>query len=186
MAIKIIKKESVEDNVLMTDTYGQIHIVDSINTDEYASFDTFENYELFVNLNGEIVAILLDKLKENNNNLKYEKIINDISVKYDNLKLIKYDETENAIIIQVDKENINILDDIEKEYKNTLQTERITAEVLFLTLSDAEIQLEDNDTLLNTLDDNTIKDLAKKTGVKLSGSESKDELKGIIKGSLKN
>lgn len=186
MAIKIIKKESVEDNVLMTDTYGQIPVVDSINTDEYASFDTFENYELFVNLDGEIVAILLDKLKENNNNLKYEKIINDISTKYDNLKLIKYDETENAIIIQVDKENINILDDIEKEYKNTLQTERITAEVLFLTLSDTEIQLEDNDTLLNTLDDNTIKDLAKKTGVKLSGSESKDELKGIIKGSLKN
>ena len=183
MSIKIIKNESVEDNVLMTDTYGQIHIVDSINTDEYASFDTFENYELFVNLDGEIVAILLDKLKENNNNLKYEKIINDISVKYDNLKLIKYDETENAIIIQVDKENINILDDIEKEYKNTLQTERITAEVLFLTLADEEIQLEDNSPL-DKLSDQDMKNVITKAGVKLSGSENKERLKGIMQGVL--
>ena len=65
-----------------------------------------------------------------------------------------------------------------------VKPEKATDNVLFLLVDDYNIELDEDDDLLNHLDDNTIKDIASKTGTKLSGSESKDELKGIIKGAL--
>ena len=48
-----------------------------------------------------------------------------------------------------------------------------------------DIKLEDNtDDLIDKLDDSAIKNVASKTGVKLSGTETKDQLKGIIKGAI--
>lgn len=186
MAITLIKRESinsVDDPVLHTTLYGDIKKTNTINDDEYTYFDSFEDYDLFVNVNGDTLAKKVENLQEDSLNY-IEKDIENIQNKY-NVETVKYDDTTPAIIIKVSENNTNILNRISNDYKDNknYNIKLITPQVLFLEIKDVNIQLEDDD-LLNKLDDNSIKDLAKKTGATLSGSESKDELKGIIKGAL--
>ena len=186
MAITLIKRESinsVDDPMLHTKLYGDIKKTNTINYNEYTYFDSFEDYDLFVSVNGDTLAKKIENLQENSLNY-IEKDIETIQNKYD-VETIKYDDTTPAIIIKVSENNTDVLNQILNDYKNdkNYNVKLITPQVLFLELTQNEIQLEDDD-LLNKLDDNSIKDLAKKTGATLSGSESKDELKGIIKGAL--
>ena len=196
MAIKFTKKESINSNtdpILHTTLYGDIEKVNNIDYNKYTYFDSFEGYDLFINNDADTtVAIKSESLYENDETQDEKpkdvfKEIEKINSKYEFLDSVKYADSDKTIIIKAVQGNDSVLDQIEKDYADNsdYKCNRITSSVLFLDLINADIQLED-DGLLNHLDDNTIKDLASKTGTKLSGSESKDELKGIIKGALNN
>ena len=186
MAITLIKRESinsVDDPVLHTTLYGDIKKTNTINNDEYTYFDSFEDYDLFVNVNGDTLAKKVENLQEESLNY-IEKDIENIQNKYD-VETVKYDDTTPAIIIKVSENNTNILNQISNDYKNNknYNIKLITPQVLFLELTQNEIQLEDN-TALDKLSDQDMKNVIQKTGIKLNGTENKERLKGIMQGVL--
>lgn len=193
MSITIVKLESTkviqsEDSIL-TSLYGKIQIVPNIDEDKFTYFDSLDGFDLFVDETGEnTVAIKAESLEEdaNNESVIYSEI-EKIKDKYQDIDTIKYDELESSIIIKVAEGFEDTINKIHEEYKNnkSFDSQKVTSRVLFLKVPESEMQLEDDD-ILNHLDDATIKNLASKTGTKLTGSESKDELKGIVKGALNN
>ena len=85
---------------------------------------------------------------------------------------------------------------LDNKYSSTIKSPSILQERWFST-SDKEINgyavnldftaegvIEGIADLIDKLDDSAIKNVASKTGVKLSGTETKDQLKGIIKGAI--
>lgn len=190
--IKITKLEASnvlkDNNSIITPLYGKIKIVDTVN-DDYIYFDTIDGYNLFVDIDGDntiavkeesiiIEAEKIDPIKED-----IKKIVN----KYElNLNEVNWSNADNAIMIKSD--NVDTLNVIYNDYINNkaYYPEFITNDVLFLNKS-GDIKLEDGtDDLLDKLNDGAVKEIASKSGVKLSGSESKDQLKGIIKGAMAN
>ena len=204
MSIKITKSESIpkikitkvenkeqiiyDNDSILTPLYGKIKIGKSVDPKNYTYFDSIDKYDLFISNDGnDTVAVKsgnnTDTKLENEHAESINLIVNDIQNKYNlDINSVTWSDGENAIMIN--SKNTEILNNIYNDYINNkdFEPEFITNDILFLNKT-GEIQLEDDD-LLNKLDDNSIKDLAKKTGASLSGSESKDELKGIIKGAL--
>lgn len=194
MSIKISKVESNElnnnvDPILHTNLYGDINkkfdiSINDVDPTKFSYFDTFDGWALFVDKIGNTFAVkeentFLESLTIDNINDEIENIKN----KYQIEKIEWVEEGENSIMI---KASSDVISNIFNDYKdnNNYKPEKATDNVLFLLVDDYNIELDEDDDLLNHLDDNTIKDIASKTGTKLSGSESKDELKGIIKGAL--
>ena len=194
-AVPVGKLNNDEDYTLNT-KYGNIQIVDELNTNNYTKFDTIDDYDIYINLKGDNIIAYnkktinesLDREQEDNIEILNEDTINqdinDIENNY-NIDKATYATSDNAIIIKGNKEE---LEKIFNEYKNKYNASMISDNLLFLEVSN-NIQLEEDvelsdDDILNNLDDNTLKNLASKSNVKLSGQESKDELKGIIRGAL--
>lgn len=192
MAIKITQLESetrdfIKDGKLYSTLYGVIDIVDTINTDEYSWFDEVLGYDLFVNNNtSETVAVNVENLHEDVNKKEdlISSTIDNINAKYE-VSTVKYDDVETSIIVKVSEDNESVIDDIEKEYKDNkmFEIQKITSRVLFLKVLDIETQLEDN-SAIDRLSDQDIKNVITKAGVKLSGTENKERLKGIMQGVL--
>lgn len=190
--IKITKLETSnilkDNNSIITPLYGKIKIVDTVN-DDYIYFDTIDGYNLFVDIDGDNTIAV----KEESIIMEAEKIdpikedIKKIVDKYElNLNEVNWSNADNAIMIKSD--NVDTLNVIYNDYINNkvYYPEFITNDVLFLNKS-GDIKLEDGtDDLLDKLNDGAVKEIASKSGVKLSGSESKDQLKGIIKGAMAN
>ena len=194
-AVPVGKLNNDEDYTLNT-KYGNIQIVDELNTNNYTKFDTVDDYDIYINLKGDNIIAYnkktinesLDREQEDNieilNEDTIDQDINNIKNNY-NIDKVTYANSDNAIIIKGNKEE---LEKIFNEYKNKYNASMISDNLLFLEVSN-NIQLEENvelsdDDILNNLDDNTLRNLASKSSVKLSGQESKDELKGIIKSEL--
>lgn len=191
--IKISKVESNkeilhDEDSIITPLYGKIKVVNSIDPEEYTYFDTIKGYNLFINNNADdTVAIKEECLKEDvdNNDNPVTILITNLVDKYNlDLNMVNWSDADNAIIIKSDDRKI--LNDIYNDYINNkeYEPEFVTEDVLFLNKT-GDIKLEDNtDDLIDKLDDGAVKNIASKTGVKLSGTETKDQLKGIIKGAI--
>lgn len=191
--IKISKVESNkeilhDEDSIITPLYGKIKVVNSIDSDEYTYFDTIKGYNLFINNNADdIVAIKEECLKEDvdSDDNPVTTLITNLVEKYNlDLNMVNWSDADNAIIIKSDDRKI--LNDIYNDYINNkeYEPEFVTEDVLFLNKI-GDIKLEDNtDDLIDKLDDGAVKNIASKTGVKLSGTETKDQLKGIIKGAI--
>lgn len=191
--IKISKVESNkeilhDEDSIITPLYGKIKVVNSIDSDKYTYFDTVKGYNLFINNNADdIVAIKEECLKEDvdSDNNPVTILITNLVEKYNlDLNMVNWSDADNAIIIKSDDRKI--LNDIYNDYINNkeYEPEFVTEDVLFLNKI-GDIKLEDNtDDLIDKLDDGAVKNIASKTGVKLSGTETKDQLKGIIKGAI--
>ena len=191
--IKISKVESNkeilhDEDSIITPLYGKIKVVNSIDSDEYTYFDTVKGYNLFINNNADdIVAIKEECLKEDvdSDNNPVTILITNLVERYNlDLNMVNWSDADNAIIIKSDDRKI--LNDIYNDYINNkeYEPEFVTEDVLFLNKT-GDIKLEDNtDDLIDKLDDGAVKNIASKTGVKLSGTETKDQLKGIIKGAI--
>lgn len=185
MAIIINKVNA--SNVLETPLYGKFTTAKSVNLENYTYFDSFKNYDLFISNDAKSkIAVESKSLTESDEHITDAQAeVNKIKEKYSSLDTVKYVDSDNTIIIKAIEGDESIIDKIANDYASSKDyiPNKLSSTVLFLDLADDNIQLEDDD-ILNHLDDNTIKDLATKTGAKLTGSESKDELKGIVKGSL--
>jgi len=170
------------DNYIITPMYGKINVVSGINHNKYSYFDTIEDYDLFIsNTANDTVAVKIESILENSSEDNIDNIINEIKTQYKTDK-IEWDSTENSIIIKADK---NSLLEISKKYNDEFEPNLITDNVLFLEYKNTNIKLEDNtDNILDKLDDSSMKEILNKSGVKTNGSESRDELKGIIKGTM--
>lgn len=191
--IKISKVESNkeilhDEDSIITPLYGKIKVVNSIDPEEYTYFDTIKGYNLFINNNADdTVAIKEECLKEDvdNDDNPVTILITNLVDKYNlDLNMVNWSDADNAIIIKSDDRKI--LNDIYNDYINNkeYEPEFVTEDVLFLNKT-GDIKLEDNtDDLIDKLDDGAVKNIASKTGVKLSGTETKDQLKGIIKGAI--
>lgn len=191
--IKISKVESNkeilhDEDSIITPLYGKIKVVNSIDPEEYTYFDTIKGYNLFINNNADdTVAIKEECLKEDvdSDDNPVNILITNLVEKYNlDLNMVNWSNADNAIIIKSDDRKI--LNDIYNDYINNkeYEPEFVTEDVLFLNKT-GDIKLEDNtDDLIDKLDDSAIKNVASKTGVKLSGTETKDQLKGIIKGAI--
>lgn len=191
--IKISKVESNkeilhDEDSIITPLYGKIKVVNSIDSDKYTYFDTIKGYNLFINNNADdTVAIKEECLKEDvdNDDNPVTILITNLVEKYNlDLNMVNWSDADNAIIIKSDDRKI--LNDIYNDYINNkeYEPEFVTEDVLFLNKT-GDIKLEDNtDDLIDKLDDGAVKNIASKTGVKLSGTETKDQLKGIIKGAI--
>lgn len=191
--IKISKVESnkeilYDEDSIITPLYGKIKVVNSIDPEEYTYFDTIEGYNLFINNKADdTVAIKEECLKEDvdDDDNPVTILITNLVEKYNlDLNMVNWSDADNAIIIKSDDRKI--LNDIYNDYINNkeYEPEFITEDVLFLNKT-GDIKLEDNtDDLIDKLDDGAVKNIASKTGVKLSGTETKDQLKGIIKGAI--
>lgn len=191
--IKISKVESNkeilhDEDSIITPLYGKIKVVNSIDPEEYTYFDTIKGYNLFINNNADdTVAIKEECLKEdvNSDDNPVTILITNLVEKYNlDLNMVNWSDADNAIIIKSDDRKI--LNDIYNDYINNkeYEPEFVTEDVLFLNKI-GDIKLEDNtDDLIDKLDDGAVKNIASKTGVKLSGTETKDQLKGIIKGAI--
>lgn len=191
--IKISKVESNkeilhDEDSIITSLYGKIKVVNSIDPEEYTYFDTIKGYNLFINNNADdTVAIKEECLKEDidNDDNPVTILITNLVDKYNlDLNMVNWSDADNAIIIKSDDRKI--LNDIYNDYINNkeYEPEFVTEDVLFLNKT-GDIKLEDNtDDLIDKLDDGAVKNIASKTGVKLSGTETKDQLKGIIKGAI--
>ncbi len=191
--IKISKVESNkeilhDEDSIITPLYGKIKVVNSIDPEEYTYFDTIKGYNLFINNNADdTVAIKEECLKEDvdSDDNPVTILITNLVEKYKlDLNMVNWSDADNAIIIKSDDRKI--LNDIYNDYINNkeYEPEFVTEDVLFLNKT-GDIKLEDNtDDLIDKLDDGAVKNIASKTGVKLSGTETKDQLKGIIKGAI--
>ena len=188
MAIKINKSinEKIihDDDSILTPLYGKIKVVNTIDYDKYSYFDTVDNYDLFISETADDTLAIKAESDEITNTDKITNDVEKIKNNY-NVDIVKYDEVMSTIIVKVLENKTDVLINIENDFKEDkfYNIKKVTPQVLFLEITNIDIQLEDDD-LLGKLDDNSIKELAKKTGASLSGSESKDELKGIIKGAL--
>lgn len=191
--IKISKVESNkeilhDEDSIITPLYGKIKVVNSIDPEEYTYFDTIKGYNLFINNNADdTIAIKEECLKEDvdSEDNPVTILITNLVDKYNlDLNMVNWSDADNAIIIKSDDRKI--LNDIYNDYINNkeYEPEFVTEDVLFLNKT-GDIKLEDNtDDLIDKLDDGAVKNIASKTGVKLSGTETKDQLKGIIKGAI--
>ena len=185
MEIKKITSSDVirnEDSIL-TPLYGQIKIAQNVDLNKYTYFDTVDNFDLFVSETGDdTLAVKAESLTENINNIEsdLEKIKNNYAV-----DIVKYDDTIPAIIVKVKETNTNVLNHIITDFENNnnYSIKRITPQVLFLEVNDVNIQLEDN-SAIDKLSDQDMKNVITKAGIKLSGTENKERLKGIMQGVL--
>lgn len=190
--IKITKLETsdvLKDNdSIITPLYGKIKIANTVD-DNYVYFDTVDGYNLFVDIDGNNTIAIKEEstILETENADPIKEDIKKITDKYElNLNEVNWSNADNAIMIKSD--NLDTLNIIYNDYINSkvYNPEFITNDVLFLNKS-GDIKLEDGtDDLLDKLNDGAVKEIASKSGVKLSGSESKDQLKGIIKGAIAN
>ena len=191
--IKITKVESNEEilhneDSIITPLYGKIKVVSYINPDEYTYFDTIKNYNLFIDNTGEnTVAIKEESLKETStlNKTPINTLITDLVERYKlNFNMVNWSDADNAIMIKSDDRKI--LNDIYNDYINNkeYEPEFITDDVLFLNKLE-DIKLEDN-TALDKLSDQDMKNVIQKTGIKLNGTENRERLKGMIQGVLSN
>jgi len=184
LSITIKKLENkILDNCITTNDYGVINIVESIDAN-YIQFDSIHDYNLFIKEDAtNIVAIKhnLDSLIEVT--LPADDV-QTIQANY-NVDTVYWAQSDNAIIIKNDDENI--LYEISQQYEDKYNISFVTNTILFLELPD-EIELHEEtdavDKVLGSLDDTAIKNAASKTKVKLQGTENRDTLTGIIKGAL--
>ena len=191
MAIKITKMESnnINDDYILTPLYGRIKITDSLDFNNYTHFDTIDNYDLFVNSNCDTLAVKSESVENIKETDIVYKTIEKLKNKYPELSKIEYvnsDNGDNAIIIKTSEENNKILDSIKDEYATSknFKPNKITSNVLFLEVKESDITLEEDKDVTDLLGDQDMKNIINKVGVKLSGSESREQLKGIIKGAL--
>ena len=98
--------------------------------------------------------------------------------------MVNWSDADNAIMIKSDDRKI--LNNIYNDYINNkdYEPEFITDDVLFLNKLE-DIKLEDN-TALDKLSDQDMKNVIQKTGIKLNGTENRERLKGMIQGLLSN
>lgn len=191
--IKITKVESSneilhDEDFIITPLYGKIKVVKSIDPNEYTYFDSIKGYNLFINNNADDTVAIKEESLTEDVETKDDPITSFITSLVEKYKLdfnmVNWSDADNAIIIKSDDRKI--LNDIYNDYINSkdYEPEFVTDDVLFLNKI-GDIKLEDGtDDLIDKLDDGSIKNVASKTGVKLSGNETKDQLKGIIKGAI--
>lgn len=182
---KIIKEEIIQDDdSILTPLYGKIKITDTIDCDNFSYFDTVDGYDLFVSNTADETLAIKSESKETTNKNKVDLDIANIQNNYD-VDLVKFDDTNSAIIVKVLEDNITVLDKLENDFKDDkyYEIKRVTPQVLFLEIVNVNIQLEDN-SALDKLSDQDMKNVITKAGVKLTGSENKERLKGIMQGVL--
>ena len=186
MSIKINKLTTnniiQNSDSIITPLYGEIKIADNVDSSKYTYFDTVSGYNLFVSETGdETLAVKEEAITEDvNNEDDVEKIKNNY-----NVDIVKYDDTIPAIIVKVKETDSDVLNSVENDFKNNKKytIKRITPQVLFLEINDVDIQLEDN-SAIDKLSDQDMKNVIQKAGIKLSGNENKERLKGIMQGVL--
>lgn len=182
---KIITEEIIhDDDSILTPLYGKIKVVDNVDCNKYTYFDTVEGYDLFVSETADDTLAVKAESEEATTEDKLVKDVQNIQNNYD-VDLVKYDGVMSTIIIKVLENKTDVLDKIEKEFKDDkfYEVKRITPQVLFLEIVDIDIQLEDNSPL-DKLSDQDMKNVITKAGVKLNGTENKERLKGIMQGVL--
>lgn len=188
MAIKINKTitENVilDDDSILTPLYGKIKVVNTIDYDKYSYFDTVDGYDLFISNTADNTLAVKVESNELKTIDKINKDVEKIKNNYD-VDIVKYDDTTSTIIIKVLENKTEILNHIENDFKedNFYDIKKVTPQVLFLEVIDIDIQLEDNSPL-DKLSDQDMKNVITKAGVKLSGTENKERLKGIMQGVL--
>jgi hypothetical protein len=188
MAITLnkIKTEEIihDDDSILTSLYGKIKTTDKVDCNKYTYFDTVDGYDLFVSETADDTLAVKAESEETTDNDKIFKDIEYIKSNYD-IDLVKYDDIMSTVIIKVLENNTAVLDEIEKKFNEDkyYEIKRITPQVLFLEIVDVDIQLEDNSPL-DKLSDQDMKNVITKAGVKLTGSENKERLKGIMQGVL--
>ncbi len=182
---KIITEEIIhDDDSILTPLYGKIKVVDNVDCNKYTYFDTVEGYDLFVSETADDTLAVKAESEEATTEDKLVKDVQNIQNNYD-VDLVKYDGVMSTVIIKVLENKTDVLDKIEEEFKDDkfYEVKRITPQVLFLEIVDIDIQLEDNSPL-DKLSDQDMKNVITKAGVKLSGTENKERLKGIMQGVL--
>ena len=95
-------------------------------------------------------------------------------------------DSENAIVVKADKDTILKIKTayVDNDVFNPIQ---ITSNVLFLELKNKEIELAElEEDALDKLSDQDMKNVITKAGIKLSGTENKERLKGIMQGVMSN
>lgn len=192
MAIKITKTESnnINNDYILTPLYGKVKIADSLDFNNYTYFDTIDNYDLFINNNNcDTLAIKCESVENIKETDIIYKTIEKLKNKYPEISKIEYVNSENgdnAIIIKTSEENNEILNSIKDEYATSkeFKPNKITSNVLFLEIQNSDISLEEDKDVTDLLGDQDMKNIINKVGVKLSGGESREQLKGIIKGAL--
>lgn len=191
MAIKITKTEShnINHDYILTPLYGKVKIADSLDFNNYTHFDTINDYDLFINNNCDTLAIKSEAVENIKETDIVYKTIEKLKNKYPELSKIEYvnsDNGDNAIIIKTSEENNEILNSIKDEYATSkeFKPNKITSNVLFLEIQNSDISLEEDKDVTDLLGDQDMKNIINKVGVKLSGAESREQLKGIIKGAL--
>lgn len=194
MAIKITKSKSydasVDNEILHTSQYGDILVLNkdtnSIDYDNFTHFDDFDDYSLIVDAAGNVYGIKNnydDELNESISKININDEIKKLKNKYEIEKIEWVEEGENFIMIKASK---LVIDSIFKEYENnnSFKPTKATDTVIFLSVPEYEIKLEDDNQLLDKLSDQDMKNVIQKSGIKLNGTENKDRLKGIIQGVL--
>lgn len=189
MAIRINKVCESDNNFIETDLYGSIKIIENIDYNNYSCFDSYNGYKLFISQDANNLYAIKENIektidKENISKPDISKDCELIEQKY-NVDKVKYDDTMNSIIVKVLEDKVSELDKIESDFKDNkfYEVKRITPQVLFLELKNVDIQLED-DSPLDKISDQDMKNIITKAGVKLNGTENKDRLKGIMQGVL--
>lgn len=196
-SIKITKKSITETSKLLKDgdsiitpLYGKIKVVNNIDYNNFTYFDSIEGYDLFINNDGDnTVAMKTEDLNETNNEQSIDRIIetviDEINRLY-NVDKIEWMDSENAIVIKADKDTILKIKTVyvDNTVFNPIQ---ITPNVLFLELKNKEIELDElEEDALDKLSDQDMKNVITKAGIKLSGTENKERLKGIMQGVISN
>lgn len=189
MSIKITKMKNITEsessqdkNYIETKLYGNIEITDSVD-DDYIGFDTIDGYELFINTEATDLKAVLPIKSESiqNENLDIDDEIIAIKNNY-NIKFITFSESDQSIIVKGDKDELL---KIKSNYEDNkfLNPVLMTDDILFLDIKDSDIKLEDN-TALDKLSDQDMKNIIQKAGIKLAGTENRERLKGIMQGAL--
>ena len=196
-SVKIIKKSITETSKLLkygdsiiTPLYGKIKVVNHVNYDKFTYFDSIDEYDLFINNEADDTVAMktedLDEIStEQNIDTIIQNVINEINKLY-GVDKIDWMDSENAIVIKADKDTIL---KIKTAYSdNTVFNPiQITSNVLFLELKNKEIELDElEEDALDKLSDQDMKNVITKAGVKLSGTENKERLKGIMQGVISN
>lgn len=195
-SVKITKKLINETSKLLKDgdsiitpLYGKIKVVNNVDYDKFTYFDSIEGYDLFINNEADdTVAIKtedLDTSVETNIDTIIKNVIDEINTLY-GVDKIEWMDSENAIIVKADKDTILKIKTayIDNDVFNPIQ---ITSNVLFLELKNKEIELAElEEDALDKLSDQDMKNVITKAGIKLSGTENKERLKGIMQGVMSN
>lgn len=182
MGILINKLENVK-NEIITDSYGLLPVKIDVNLNNCICFDnTFEEYDIYINCDSlEVFAVhkLNEAKTEDDVNSEMQKIMD----RYKGVDKVNYAESDNAIIITADEDTIEkIVDDYGDS--NKYIPVKLTSTILFLEVKDGLILNEADFDLTKQLDDGTLRNIAQKAKLPLKGNESRDELRGIIKGAL--
>lgn len=195
-SVKITKKLINETSKLLKDgdsiitpLYGKIKVVNNVDYDKFTYFDSIEGYDLFINNEADdTVAIKtedLDTSVETNIDTIIKNVIDEINTLY-GVDKIEWMDSENAIVVKADKDTILKIKTayIDNDVFNPIQ---ITSNVLFLELKNKEIELAElEEDALDKLSDQDMKNVITKAGIKLSGTENKERLKGIMQGVMSN